>query len=127
MVASPAYIEQRGIPKRVADLASHNLIGFTDSKVLNKWPLPDGQIQPNITASNGETVRQLALSGNGIACMSGFMVNQDIEQGRLITVLEESKLTQTGRERVNAVYYKSSSLSKRITAFIDFIQPRLTL
>ncbi len=80
-----------------------------------------------MTASNGETVRQLVLAGNGIACLSGFMVQQDITEGRLIPVLEHLKLNDTDRERVNAVFYKSSSVSKRISVFIDFVQPRLNL
>jgi DNA-binding transcriptional LysR family regulator len=80
-----------------------------------------------MVSSNGETVRQLAIAGNGIACMSGFMVKQDIEEGRLVPLLESEKLTTTGREQVNAVYYRSSSVARRITAFIEFIQPRLSL
>ncbi|PMG23540.1 hypothetical protein BCT31_11375 [Vibrio lentus] len=59
----------------------------------------------------------MALAGNGIACLSGFMVQEDMVAGRLIPILEQDK----DRERVNAVYYKSSSVSKRISAFIDFI------
>lgn len=84
-------------------------------------------LNPILTSSNGETVRQLTLAGNGIACLSGFMVKKDIEEGRLITLLESEKLTNTGREQINAVFYKSSSVAKRISAFIDFIQPKLTL
>ena len=72
-------------------------------------------------------MRQLALTGNGIACLSGFMISEDIAAGRLITVLEQGKLTNTDREQINAVFYKSSSVARRISAFIDFIQPRLTL
>ncbi|MFA0123222.1 LysR family transcriptional regulator, partial [Vibrio sp. 10N.261.48.A2] len=55
------------------------------------------------------------------------MVQEDMVAGRLIPILEQDKLANTDRERVNAVYYKSSSVSKRISAFIDFIQPRLSL
>lgn len=96
--------------------------------MLNNWPLPNqSYVAPTVTASNGETVRQLALAGNGIACLSGFMVKEDMAAGRLIPILEQDKLANTDRERVNAVYYKSSSVSKRISAFIDFIQPRLSL
>ena len=72
-------------------------------------------------------MRQLALAGNGIACLSGFMVKQDIEAGRLISILETQKLSNTAREQVNAVYYRSSTVAKRISAFIDFIQPKLSL
>lgn len=128
IVASPDYLDRTGEPKSVADLSQHQTIGFTAPKILNQWPLKGmSPLTPTITSSNGETVRQLALSGNGIACLSGFMVNQDIEQGRLVSLLDNEKLLGTERELVNAVYYKSSSVARRISAFIDFIQPRLSL
>ncbi|NMU47272.1 LysR family transcriptional regulator, partial [Vibrio parahaemolyticus] len=98
------------------------------AKVLNQWPLRGFEmIEPDILSSSGETVRQLVLAGNGIACLSGFMVKDDLDSGRLVALFESEKITNTGREQVNAVFYKSSSVSKRISAFIDFIQPRLTL
>lgn len=128
IVASSAYLAQRGLPKNISDLPHHFLIGFTGSKVLNQWPLKGvDQITPNVRASNGETVRQLTLSGNGIACLSGFMVNDDIAAGRLVPLLESEQVTNVGREQVNAVYYKTSTVARRISAFIDFIQPRLSL
>ncbi|CDT54557.1 LysR family transcriptional regulator [Vibrio coralliirubri] len=128
IVASPDYLAKRGLPTKPEDLSSHHIVGFAGNKVLNHWPLPNqSYVAPTVTASNGETVRQLALAGNGIACLSGFMVQEDMAAGRLIPILEQDKLANTDRERVNAVYYKSSSVSKRISAFIDFIQPRLKL
>lgn len=128
IVASPDYLAKRGLPTKPQDLSSHQIVGFAGNKVLNHWPLPNqSDVAPTVTASNGETVRQLVLAGNGIACLSGFMVQEDMAAGRLIPILEQDKLANTDRERVNAVYYKSSSVSKRISAFIDFIQPRLSL
>lgn len=128
IVASPEYLAKRGLPKQRSELTGHQLIGFTGAKVLNRWPLAGSDyITPSLTASNGETVRQLALSGNGIACLSGFMVKNDIAAGRLIPLLEHGKLINTEREQINAVFYKSSSVARRISAFIDFIQPKLSL
>ncbi|MEZ9603300.1 LysR substrate-binding domain-containing protein [Vibrio sp. 10N.261.55.A10] len=128
IVASPDYLAKRGLPTKPEDLSSHQIVGFAGNKVLNHWPLPNqSDVAPTVTASNGETVRQLVLAGNGIACLSGFMVQEDMAAGRLIPILEQDKLANTDRERVNAVYYKSSSVSKRISAFIDFILPRLKL
>ncbi|OLQ92103.1 LysR family transcriptional regulator [Vibrio panuliri] len=128
IVASPKYLSSNGVPHLVSDLSHHKLIGFTAPKILNQWPLPDlPTIEPNIRASNGETVRQLVLTGNGIAVLSGFMVKEDIEAGRLVSLMEAIKLTNTGREQINAVYYRTSNVARRISAFIDFIQPRLTL
>ncbi|MEL4341932.1 LysR family transcriptional regulator [Shewanella xiamenensis] len=128
IVASPDYLSRRGFPNRSSDLIHHDLLGFSTPKALNDWPLNGfTRFTPTLTSSNGETLRQLALTGNGIACLSGFMVKKDIAEGRLIPLLESEKITNTGREQINAVYYKSSTVAKRISAFIDFIQPKLTL
>ncbi|GAC17740.1 LysR family transcriptional regulator [Paraglaciecola arctica] len=128
IVASPEYITKRGVPKQPQDLKHHDIIGFSDIKSLNKWPIKGGEpIVPTLTASNGETIRQLALSGNGIACLSGFMVHQDIASGALMTLLNSYRLLNTDREQISAVFYQSSSVAKRVTAFLDFIKPKLKL
>jgi len=128
IVASPEYIAKNGLVKQPQDLKHHDIIGFSDLKSLNKWPLKgECVIKPTLTASNGETIRQLALSGNGIACLSGFMVHEDITSGSLITLLNSYRLINADREQINAVFYKSSTVAKRISAFLDFIKPRLIL
>ncbi|WP_210114651.1 LysR family transcriptional regulator [Pseudoalteromonas sp. KS88] len=128
VVASPKYIAQNGLPKTPDELKNHKLIGFSNIKSLNQWPVKGlNNVNPDMTASNGETIRQLALSGSGITCLSGFMVNSDIAEGRLISLLEPYRLMGSDRELVNAVYYKSSPVAERVKAFIDFIRPRLTL
>ncbi|MFT5674529.1 MAG: DNA-binding transcriptional LysR family regulator [Paraglaciecola sp.] len=128
IVAAPDYLSRRGFPQKSSDIFKHDTIGFAGPKILNHWPLKGFEsLNPVLTSSNGETVRQLALAGNGIACLSGFMVKKDIEEGRLISLLEGEKLTNTAREQINAVFYKSSTVAKRISAFIDFIQPKLAL
>nr|WP_320135280.1 LysR family transcriptional regulator [uncultured Amphritea sp.] len=128
IVAAPDYVSRRGLPNKTSDLVQHDTLGFTGAKVLNNWPLKGFKsLAPTLTSSNGETVRQLALAGNGIACLSGFMIKKDLAEGRLITLLENERLPHTDREQINAVFYKSSSVAKRISAFIDFIQPKLSL
>ncbi|MGO2998469.1 hypothetical protein [Psychrobacter sp.] len=39
----------------------------------------------------------------------------------------EAIVRPNNRESIQAVYYKNSAVSSRILAFLDFIQPRLTL
>lgn len=128
LLASPAYLAQHGVPKTPEDLQHHQLLGFVSSPQLNRWPLPHRpEITPHIAVSSGETLRQLALAGHGIACLSNFMVQQDITQEKLSILLTEFQIDQPEREEVNAVYYKHSVLSRRVQAFIDFIEKRLTL
>ncbi|WP_028116847.1 LysR family transcriptional regulator [Ferrimonas senticii] len=132
LVAAPAYLQRYGQPQTAADLSGHQLLGFSGNRVLNRWPLrSNGQsgleITPTLSCTNGEAVRQLALAGNGIACLSGFMVQADIAAGRLQSLLQADYCPDGDREQVNAVYYKASAVSRRVHAFLDFIQPRLTL
>ncbi|MGJ8581428.1 MAG: LysR substrate-binding domain-containing protein [Psychromonas sp.] len=128
IVAAPSYLSAQGIPHTTSQLADHQLLGLSGAKILNQWPLKGfNSIQPNIISSNGESVRQLAIAGNGIACLSAFMVKKDIESGLLIPLLADQKQVSHDREQINAVYYKSSAIARRISAFIDYIQPRLSL
>ena len=84
-------------------------------------------MQYSLRASSGETIRQLCLAGQGIALLSHFMVHKDISEGTLVDLFREDIMSPNRRESVQAVYYKNSAVSSRISAFLDFIQPRLTL
>jgi len=128
VLASPAYLASHGKPRRVEDLASHTLLGFTQPESLNRWPLrgahgDDWAIAPAITASSGETLRQLTLAGAGIACLSDFMTAADRDSGRLVQVL--SKDTADVRQPISAVYYRNTQLSSRIACFLDFLVERM--
>jgi len=128
IVASPAYLKKHGAPRQVADLSEHTLLGFTHNEGLNQWPLryvhgDRWPISPAISASSGETVRHLALEGQGIACLSHFMTIDDIRAGRLKVLLGE--FNSGYRQPINAVYYRNSQLALRIQCFLDFIQSKL--
>jgi DNA-binding transcriptional LysR family regulator len=128
IVATPDYLARRGIPVTPQDLHQHDIIGFTSPRPLNIWPLNGIDfIEPTIACSSGETVRQLVLAGNGIGCLSSFMIKEDIATARLVVTLSAYHKSHSDRELINAVYYKSSNVARRISAFIDFIQPRFSL
>src|SRR6201996_597267 len=133
VLASPAYLAEYGEPKTVEALREHRLIGFTAPEHLNRWPLREGRkggaeslkIEPAIAASSGETLRQLALSGWGVACLADFMSAADVREKRLVPIL--SNVLTDERQRVSAVYYQSASLAGRVQCFLDFIAARVTL
>ncbi len=124
VLASPGYLAKHGTPRRVADLASHVLLGFSQLEALNEWPLleADGQalhIKPHVRAFSGETLRQLALNDGGVVCLSDFMTRGDRESGTLQQLL--AKQTQDVRQPINAVYYRNTAISSRIKSFIDYV------
>ncbi|MEE9886553.1 LysR family transcriptional regulator [Acinetobacter nosocomialis] len=127
MVASPEYLNRAGYPQHPQELNEHELIGFTKPAHLNTWPLKIGidyfVAQPHIKASNGETVRQLALRGHGITCLSEFMVWKDLEEGRLVALFEDQIELQL--QSIHAVYYQQEHLPKRIRLFIEFLAEQL--
>jgi len=129
LVASPDYIKQHSVPKQVSDLAKHQLIGFSQSAQLNNWPVlldgQDFQAKPNSFASSGETIRHLALQGNGIACLSTFVVQKDILKGHLRQVL--SVKTQEHKIPIHAVYFSDKNTNLRLRCFIDYLLEHINL
>ncbi len=124
VLASPAYLQARGTPGKVEELQGHGLLGFTQPESLNQWPLRDAQgdslqIEPSIKASSGETLRQLALTGAGIVCLSDFMTQEDRARGDLVQVLAADTLEV--RQPINAVYYRNTALASRIACFLDYV------
>lgn len=128
VLASPAYLEARGKPRAVQDLERHTLLGFTQPESLNRWPLrgahgDEWPVAPALTASSGETLRQLALQGAGVVCLSDFMTAADRARGDLVQVL--ARETVDVRQSISAVYYRNTQLAARIACFLDFLQERL--
>ncbi|MCU6351108.1 DNA-binding transcriptional regulator YafC [Morganella morganii] len=122
VVASPRYIETAGKPVSVADLHHHTCLTFTEPVSLNTWPLntEGGQlitVTDGISSNSGETLRQLCVSGEGIACLSDFMVNKGIESGELTELLSDE--LQPVPMPFHAVYYSDRVVSRRIRVFID--------
>lgn len=128
VLASSGYLARHGTPDSVEALSGHSLIGFTEPDGLNEWPLRHAQgerwrINPSIRASSGDTVRELALAGEGLVCLSDFMTEADRARGDLVEVLAEQRVEVC--QPINAVYYRNTALASRITCFLDFLSERL--
>lgn len=128
ILASPDYVREMGEPASSADLSSHRLLGFSRPEALNAWPLRNAQgdrfiVAPSILASSGETLRQLALAGEGIVCLADFMTSEDRKSGRLVPLLESD--TVEVLQPVNAVYYRNTALASRISCFLDYVSEHL--
>lgn len=124
ILASPRYLQQYGEPKTPQELTQHRLLGFTSPESLNEWPLFHDdkkglKITPSIAASSGEILCNLTREGAGIVCMSDFMTHEMRESGEFRQIL--TSFTYENKQPINAVYYRSQTLSPRLRCFIDFI------
>lgn len=128
LLASPAYLAKYGTPASVAELANHRLLGFSKLDRHNIWPVwqSEGElleITPTLSASSGETLRQMAVYGQGIVRISDFVSREDRASGRLVPVLEE--ITREMVHPIHAVYYRNTTLSVRISCFLDFLSEQI--
>jgi DNA-binding transcriptional LysR family regulator len=128
IVASPAYLERFGEPQTMAELESHNRLGFGYARAIEGWPLRDptrGEmvVAPTVgrvQASDGEGLRQLALGGVGLARLSAFTVRGDIAAGRLAPVMEA--FNPGDQEVFHALYVgQGGPLPSRVRALLDFL------
>ncbi|MCX5512940.1 LysR family transcriptional regulator [Kaistia algarum] len=127
IVASPPYLEARGIPRIPHDLAGHNCLRFNFRRSLDEWPFRDPSsgetytlpITGNAFGNNGVILRQLALGGLGLTRLGAFHVAADIAAGRLVPVLETFNTDDI--ERIHAVYVGHEHLAARIRTFVDFL------
>ena len=71
-------------------------------------------------ASDGEALRQLALAGVGLARLSLYHIQADLDAGRLVPVLEE--YNPRDMAPIHAVYLgKAERLPARVRAVLDFL------
>lgn len=124
VLASPAYLTSHGTPGMPAELGPHALLGFKQPETLNDWPLRDASgnhmhIKPTIVSSSGETLRQMALAGLGIVCLSDFMTREDRRRGQLVQLFPDQTISVF--QAINAVYYRNTALASRIACFLDYV------
>jgi DNA-binding transcriptional LysR family regulator len=133
VVASPAYLAERGTPIIPDDLAEHNLLDFGFGRWKDGWPFKthDGEtitVMPsgNALVSDGEAMQQLTVAGMGLARLARFHVEADIDAGRLVPVLEP--FNPGDIEPIHAVFVgHGGQRPARVRAFLDFLVERVRL
>ena len=124
LVASPAYLKQRGEPKNIADLAEHDCMVHALKSPTNIWTFTGAtgksnvRVRGTIRANYGEPLRHAALLGQGISMHPTYMVKQDLTAGRLQTVLSEYKPAGVD---IYAVFPSRKNLPVRVRTFLDFL------
>lgn len=97
-VASPAYLEARGTPKRVEELPGHEWIAF--SRLTSPWSLRfrvgrrevTVRVRGQFSVSMSSAGRALALAGAGIFGAPEFALHTEVEAGRLVRLFPHARL-----------------------------------
>ncbi|MEJ2632283.1 MAG: LysR family transcriptional regulator [Acidihalobacter sp.] len=126
-VAAPGYLHARGTPTHPQQLADHACLGYLRARdgTLRRWTFErEGQryeIEPQgpLCSGHGPVLLDAAVSGSGIAQLPRFMVKAAIENGTLVTVLEE--YVSYGPP-LYAVYSHNRHRSSTIQEFLAFVR-----
>ncbi|ELY2744157.1 LysR family transcriptional regulator [Cronobacter sakazakii] len=123
LIASPDYLQEWGMPTSLAELKNHRRLVYGLGAATTAWNFIDtrqGQIALNgrnyVRFDSGDAIRTAALMGLGIGFLPSFMVQNDIQQGRLIHVLPEARGENVP---IHAIYPNRRHLPVRVRAFID--------
>lgn len=127
LVASPDYLARHGTPKTPADLINHKCLHYGHTTTVPRWQLTENgavisvPIAACLSSNNGDTLRDAALKGIGIARQPSFIVGSDIAAGRLVVVLPEYSPQDV---IVHALYAPNRFLAAKSRVFIDFLVER---
>ena len=128
MCASPAYLEQMGVPQSPDELKEHQCLVYSLLRDFEYWHLTDSsgrdtrvKIHPTLKASTGEFLKDAAVEGRGIILVPSFIAYKEIESGTLVPVLEDYKTPQID---AYAIYPQTRHHSRRVRAFVDFLVKR---
>jgi DNA-binding transcriptional LysR family regulator len=127
VVAAPAYLERRGVPKRPQDLLTHDCIRYRypSSGRIQSWLFEKGKKRSEIAVSGALVLNDDAamvdatLAGLGIAYLTSGYVNEHLSHGRLERVLSDYSPEMPAL----SVYYPSRRrITRRLRALLDFLR-----
>ncbi|HEY0912151.1 MAG TPA: LysR family transcriptional regulator [Bradyrhizobium sp.] len=122
VVASNAYLEQRGEPDKPEAIASHDTIQFGPTMAAPEWRFTeDGReirvvTAPRLITNSADAAIQYAGQGGGLTRVLAYQAAEAIKAGQLKVVL---KNFEPPALPIHIVYPTSRLLSAKVRAFID--------
>ncbi|MTC58333.1 D-malate degradation protein R [Providencia rustigianii] len=131
LCASPGYLTKNGIPQKISELNSHQLIAYTQVGQVLPWQLYDDHQQEYLYLPTSkfmmddmQAIMSAVLQGGGIAYLPQWLVQTHIQSGSLKTVLSEY---QSASYPISVVWLTTPFLPLKIRVVIDTIREKLPL
>ncbi|MGE8499587.1 MAG: LysR family transcriptional regulator [Pseudomonas sp.] len=129
LVVSPDYLATHPLPTVPEDLLQHPCLRFDYGTPQQDWTFQRAgerhsvSVNGRLRSNNADMLREAALSGAGVALLADWLVRADVSSGRLTRLLEDYE-TNPGQARtsINALYLPNHRGSRRVNAFIDFLE-----
>lgn len=128
LVASPDHVARMPPLTAPCDLPAQHLLAYWTGpedvvwRFLSDGALEEVAIAARFSSNSGEVLRGMALAGHGIALLDDYTVREDIEAGRLVRLLPDRRVTNTGFDLgIYAVFRQTSLLPAKTRPFLDFL------
>lgn len=127
LVCSPGYARRRGVPATIEDIGHHDCICYGNASIAPYWqfvPRAGDKTPRQIVArgrmhlNNGESMRDAAIAGLGIAVLPRFIAAPALRTGKLLELLPGSPPTS---DTIYAVYPQTRYVSRGVRALIDML------
>lgn len=124
VVGAPAYLERRGRPSCVADLAAHACVRFRQiaGGGLYRWDLQENGRDVQVDVGHAAIVNDplsavdLGLAGVGLVYVLEPLVREHLAAGRLVQVLPEAAIEEPG---LFLYFPRRAAMAPKLRAFID--------
>lgn len=124
VVASPAYLDRRGEPRAIADLAQHDCVGFRQiaGGGLYRWDLQENGRDVQADVRNAVIINdplyavELALAGVGLIYVFDALVREHLKATRLQEVLPLAAIVEPG---LFLYFPRRAAMAPKLRAFIE--------
>lgn len=122
--ASKDYLQQYGEPLHPSDLSEHEVMIYSNVVVGQQWHFYEGdkrltpRVKHRLSANNGELLASAASHGLGITAGPLFYLQEYIDRGDLVPVLQSFSVGSAG---MYAVYPSGRLVSRRVKSFSDYL------
>lgn len=132
LVASPAYLNEQGIPQTPQDLAQHNCLYYPRGVESPRWRFSTTadseqvqvRIQGSFATNNSESIRDAALQGLGIAMLPDFSAREALAAGSLQQVLPAWQPVESFAARLWIVRPWAAQVPRAVTTFTHWLRAR---
>lgn len=128
VIASPAYLAQRGVPETLTDLSRHDCIvgpGLSDRRGWafgHSGAVTSVTVEGRVHVASADGVMACVTAGLGIAVVSRWMCRAELERGEVRPVLSDYMLEPVD---VHAVYPAGPRPAPKVRAFSEYLAARL--
>ena len=129
MVAAPAYLKSRGMPKQAMELSQHACLIYSTVQGDDRWMLtsPDGReqvvsVRGQFRSNNLSAVLAATREGLGIAILPWYVARESVAEGSVTPILERHALPT---QEIHAVFPSPKLVPGKVLSFIEHLRNAL--